>query len=85
MYTIVYLEVVVKKEIPKLSTSAKQAIKTAIEEKLSTEPVKFGKPLQYSLKNHRRLRVGDYRVIYRIEQPDTIVVVAIKYRRDVYD
>jgi len=57
---------VVKTDIPRLSHSAKKQIKKAIEEKLATRPEVFGKPLRKSLKGHRSLRVGDYRVIFRI-------------------
>ena len=59
-------------------------IKTAIEERLMVDPIGFGKPLRYSLKGHRRLRVGDYRVVYRIEKK-TVVIIAIKHRKDVYE
>ena len=63
-YKIVYQEHVIKKHIPALSIAIKQLIKTAIETKLIVDPLIFGKPLRYSLKNHRRLRVSDYRVIF---------------------
>ena len=43
--------------------------------KLGSYPVEFGKPLRYSFKGARRLRVGDHRVIYRIEPPDVVLVV----------
>lgn len=50
------------------------------------DPIGFGKPLRYSLKGHRRLRVSDYRVVYRIEEKtNTVLIIAIKHRRDVYD
>jgi mRNA interferase RelE/StbE len=62
MYKIEYLENVVEDDIPNLSKSDRSRIKKAIEEKLVNDPVRFGKPLQYSLKGCRRLRVGDYRV-----------------------
>jgi mRNA-degrading endonuclease RelE of RelBE toxin-antitoxin system len=29
--------------------------------------------------------VGDYRVIYRIEPPDVVLVVKIGHRREVYE
>lgn len=67
-YEIEYHESVVKKDIPKLGVSIKDRIKKSIEEKLLVAPEKFGKPLRKSLKNNRKLRVGDYRVIFRIEK-----------------
>ena len=84
MYSVSYLESVVKIDIPTLPKKMGSMIKTAIEERLMVDPVGFGKPLRYSLKGHRRLRVGDYRVVYRIEKK-TVVIVAIKHRKDVYE
>ena len=84
-YTIEYLDTVASKDIPKLPKSARQMIKKAIETRLTVDPIAFGKPLRYSLKGHRRLRVSDYRVVYRIEPSKKIVlVVAIKHRKEVY-
>jgi len=85
-YQVRYLEEVIRKHIPDLPPSAKDLIKRAIEERLMIDPVGFGKPLRYSLKGHRRLRVSDYRVVYRIEQETpTVIIVAIKHRKDVYE
>lgn len=39
IYTIDYLPKVIKKDIPALSTSAKNIIKKAIEERLTTDPI----------------------------------------------
>ncbi|HTM64555.1 MAG TPA: type II toxin-antitoxin system RelE/ParE family toxin [Gammaproteobacteria bacterium] len=42
----------------------------------------YGKPLRYSLKNHRQLRVGDYRVVYRINETEsTVIIVATKHQQ----
>jgi mRNA-degrading endonuclease RelE of RelBE toxin-antitoxin system len=85
-YQIEYLEVVIEEDIPQLPKKIKAVIKKAIEERLMTDPVGFGKPLRYSLKGHRRLRAGDYRIVFRIEQSkQTVLVTAIKHRKDVYD
>ncbi len=85
-YQLLYTEEVVRKHIPDLSSSAKILIKRAIEERLMIDPISFGKPLRYSLKGHRRLRISDYRVVYRIEaETNTVIIVAIKHRKDFYD
>ena len=84
-YTIDYLDSVVGEDIPNLPKTAKNMLKKAIEERLQIDPIGFGKPLRYSLKGHRRLRVGDYRVVYRIEpNKKNVVIIAIKHRKDVY-
>ena len=85
-YKIEYLTTVVKEDIPSLPKSAKIMIKKAIEERLMLDPVGFGKPLRYSLKGHRRLRVSDFRVVYRIDETkNTVIIVAIKHRKDIYE
>lgn len=86
LYEIEYLVSVIEDDLPSLSASAKKLIKKAIEERLMVDPIGFGQPLRYSLKGYRRLRVSDYRIVYRIEpQNHTVVVVTIKHRKEVYD
>lgn len=80
-----YLESVVREDIPALSREVRARVRAAIEEKLASHPVEHGKPLRYSFKGARRLRVGDWRVIYVIEPPDTVLVVKIGHRREVYE
>tara|TARA_R110000868_G_scaffold8205_6_gene42690 strand:+ start:4965 stop:5237 length:273 start_codon:yes stop_codon:yes gene_type:complete len=85
-YSIEYLAEVVKKDIPALPKRIKATIKKAIEERLTLDPIGFGKPLRYSLKGHRRLRVSLYRVVYRIDvKKHNVIIVAIKHRKDIYD
>ena len=84
-YTIEYLADVVENDIPKLPKRIKASIKRAIESPLATDPIGFGKPLQYSLKGYRRIRVGDYRIVYRIIPEQTLVIIAaVKHRKEVY-
>lgn len=85
-YRIEYLDSVVDEDIPKLTKTMRVLIKRAIEERLTVDPLGFGKPLRYSLKGHRRLRVGDYRIVYRINsEKHAVTVVIIKHRKDVYE
>lgn len=85
-FAIEYLESVIKEDISNLPKTMKIMIKKAIEERLMTDPVGFGKPLRYSLKGFRRLRVGDYRIVFRIDkQQQLVVIAAIKHRKDIYD
>jgi len=82
-FEILYHEAVVADDIPKLSKEWRGKIQRAIEEKLTSHPEVFGKPLRSSLKGYHKLRVGDYRVIFRIEG-NTIKVFAIMHRSVVY-
>lgn len=82
-FDIAYHELVVKDDIPRLSTADKIRVKKAIEKKLITEPEAFGKPLRRSLKGYRKLRIGDYRVIFRIEG-EKVKIFLIAHRSVVY-
>lgn len=55
----------------------------AIEERLILDPIRFGEPLRRSLAPYRKLRVGDYRVIYQV-QGSTVVILKIGHRKEVY-
>ena len=85
MYSIEYLESV-QDDLGGLSKAIKAKLKKAIEKKLILNPIEFGKPLQYSLKGLRRLRVEDYRIIYQIDNENKIVlIVKIGHRKEVYE
>jgi mRNA-degrading endonuclease RelE of RelBE toxin-antitoxin system len=84
-YRVGYHPLVVKKDIPALPKTMRVRIKKAIEQRLMTEPLRYGKPLRFSHKGHRRIRVGDWRVVYRIEEErKKMVVLIICHRKDVY-
>ena len=83
MFEILYHHKVVSDDIPKLSASWKIKIREAIEKKLVTHPDLYGKPLRRSLKGYRKLRIGDYRVIFRIEEK-TVKILIIGHRSIVY-
>lgn len=82
-FTIYYHPKVIQDDIPLLSAIWKARIKNAIEEKLTTAPEKFGKPLRQSLGGYRKLRVGDYRIVFRIKDR-TVLIFAILHRSVVY-
>ncbi len=85
-FTIEYLPAVVDEDIPALPKSVKNQIKKAIESRLIADPVGLGKPLRYSFKGHRRIRVGEYRIVNRVDIELRVVTIAIiKHRRDVYE
>ncbi len=86
MYTILYDLGSKQKDFQRIPPAIRDVIRKAIEKKLTTDPLHFGKPLRYSLKGHRRLRVGDYRVIYKVDEDKVIVIVVdIDHRKDVYE
>lgn len=82
-FEIIYEKKVISEDIPKLSNTNKVRIRKAVEEKLVTMPEFFGKPLKNSLRGFRKLRVGDYRVIFLIEK-NTVIIAHIEHRSVVY-
>ncbi len=86
MHKILYLPEVVNDQIPILPLPVRTRIKKAIEKKLALNPVAFGKPLRHSLRGLRRLRVDDYRVIYKVdENAESVTIVKIAHRKEVYE
>lgn len=82
-YQLIYHPDVFKVDIPKLPSNIKDRIRIAIEERLLKYPIEVGLPLRQSLKGHRKLRVGDYRIIYRISG-GKIIILAIGHRKEAY-
>jgi mRNA interferase RelE/StbE len=86
VFNIEYLDSVVSEDIPALPKTIRERIKRAIESRLTADPVGLGKPLRYSFIGHRRIRVGDYRIVYRVDPNRSLVtIVFIKHRKDVYE
>lgn len=83
-FEIQYHELVYREDIPKLPKTLKKRIKRAIEEKLMTHPEIYGKPLRRSLRGYRKLRVGDYRIIFQITGK-IVKIFIIQHRSKIYE
>lgn len=83
-YIISYRPNVIKHDIPALGEEMKRRSKMSIEEKLTTRPEIFGAPLRESLKGLRKLRVGDYRIIFLISH-EKVIIFGILHRSVVYE
>lgn len=72
------------RELKKLTPKVRQAVSDAISA-LATDPRPDGVRKLSGSKDSYRLRVGDYRVLYRITDRELLVlVVKVGHRRDVY-
>lgn len=84
-YTIKY-ESHVEEFLGKIPKNIRKRIKSAIETRLGCFPNEYGKPLTKEWKDYRRLRIGDYRVIYKVfEETIIVMIVEIDHRKTVYD
>jgi len=70
-------------DLAEIPGNIKNRIRKAIETRLLIDPVSYGLPLRKSLQGHRKLRVGDYRIIYRI-RGNAFIILKIGHRKDVY-
>ncbi|HEY4500796.1 MAG TPA: type II toxin-antitoxin system RelE/ParE family toxin [Candidatus Paceibacterota bacterium] len=82
-FEIVYQLAVTHEDIPRIAEMWRDKIESAIEEKLTTHPDVYGRPLRRSFRGYRKLRVGDYRVVFRIEVA-RVKIFAIAHRSVVY-
>jgi len=76
------------KEAKKLGVQASQEIVSYLKKRIATkeDPRRFGKSLVGDKAGPWRYRVGDYRIICRIEDNRLIVLVlAVGHRKEVYD
>jgi mRNA interferase RelE/StbE len=82
-YKVIYHPDILKEDLPRIPKNIQDTIRRAIETRLLTDPFVAGEPLRRSLKGHRKLRVGDHRVIYRV-QAGEIIILKIGHRKEVY-
>jgi len=82
-YEVRYGDAVKHLDIPALDRNSRKRIEKAILTKLFTKPEIFGKPLQQQLFPFRSLRVGEYRIVYRV-QKKMVSIMAILHRSIVY-
>jgi mRNA interferase RelE/StbE len=82
-YKLVYHAEVEKVDLPRIDEKNKSMIKRAIEERLATQPELYGKPLQRTLKGYWKLRVGEYRIVFKVLENE-LRIYGIIHRKRVY-
>jgi len=70
-------------DIPLLDAKLQTRIKSAVERRLMTAPHLYGEPLRKTLHGYWKLRVGDYRVVFKIVGEE-VWVLGIIHRKKVY-
>lgn len=66
-----------------LDARSARLVLNVLGDRLTTEPEMYGKPLGGKFAGLRRVRVGDLRVVYRIDE-DCADVLIIMNRKEVY-
>ena len=83
-FEILYHPDIPAKDLPRIAKGIQRRIRHAIEIKLGRAPQDFGEPLRRSLKGYWKLRVGDWRIIYKIEE-QSVTILRIGHRREIYE
>jgi mRNA interferase RelE/StbE len=82
-FTLHYHPAVRFEDLPLIDRRTKDRIRKAIEERLKTAPQEYGEPLRKSLKGYWKLRVGDYRVVFKVIETE-VWILGIRHRKSVY-
>lgn len=83
-YELTYHPDVKETDIPLIDLRTRARIKKAIEAHLTTAPHQYGEPLRKTLKGYWKLRVGDYRVVFKMLKSN-VLILGIIHRKSVYD
>jgi len=83
MWNIKFHPLVLREDFKKIDPENQKQILRQIVKKLSINPEAYGKALSGELHGYWRLRIGDFRVIYRIlKDKIEVLIVKIGIRRD---
>jgi mRNA interferase RelE/StbE len=77
-----------RRELRRLDAKTQQIILRYLRERIAgaEDPKRFGRPLRRNLAGLWRYRVGDYRLICRLEENRLVVLVLqVGHRREVYE
>ncbi len=73
------------KDLKKLDRTTAKKIVAKVKNYLIQDPVKLGTPLKGNLKGLYRYRIGEYRVIYVIDQAEKkIIILNVNHRKKIY-
>lgn len=71
-------------DIPAINAKFRSRIKKAVETRLTSAPHQYGEPLRKTLRGYWKLRVGDYRVVFKIVGEE-VWILGIMDRKEVYE
>ncbi|MBI5886360.1 MAG: type II toxin-antitoxin system RelE/ParE family toxin [Deltaproteobacteria bacterium] len=81
---VLYHPLVKAEDLPSIDAKNRDRLRKAIETRLMNEPQRYGTPLRKNLKGYWKLRVGDYRVVFKIVDEE-VRILGIMHRKEVYE
>jgi mRNA interferase RelE/StbE len=82
-FTLGYHHAIRSEDLPLIDEKTKTRIRKAIETRLQIAPHQYGKPLRKTMKGYWKLRVGDYRIVFKIVESE-VWILGIRHRKSVY-
>jgi mRNA interferase RelE/StbE len=82
-FTVNYHPDVKEVDLPRINVKMRERIRRAIESRLMTAPQEYGLPLRKSLRGYWKLRVGEYRIVFKI-QGEIVYILGIRHRKIIY-
>lgn len=82
-FTMHYHPAVRDEDLSLIDRKSRDRIRKAIEERLQTVPQDYGEPLRKSLKGYWKLRVGDFRVVFKVIESE-VWILGIRHRKSIY-
>jgi mRNA interferase RelE/StbE len=82
MFEIIYHQKI-QDDLARIGKAELLRIRRAIEQKLILRPQLYGSRLRGELREYWKLRVGDYRIVYKIK-PKQVFILMIAHRKEVY-
>ncbi len=73
----------ISEDLEQINKNIQERLANAIENRLAIAPLSYGKPLAANLHGFWKLRVGDYRIVFKIVGEEVWIFGVID-RRDVY-
>jgi len=83
-FAVKYHPAVKEIDLPRINVKMRDRIRRAIESRLMTAPQEYGLPLRKNLGGYWKLRVGDYRVVFKVEG-EVVYLLGIRHRKKIYE
>ena len=83
-YVLRYHPKVVEDDLPDIPTNMRKRLDRSIETRLTSAPERYGAPLRGSLRGYWKLRVGDYRAVFRVVGSE-VWILAVLHRSRAYE
>ena len=76
LFSLRYHPAVGEEDILDIPRNLRRRIADAIESRLTLQHHQYGAPLRNPLKGYWKLRVGDYRVVYKLEGNEVLILAS---------